>query len=67
MASTGVSRLVLAKVLNHKDKGVTGIYDRHSYDLEKRQALDMWSKQIMVILGYGKKDNVIDLRVGVNV
>ncbi|MEO1932596.1 MAG: tyrosine-type recombinase/integrase [Pseudohongiella sp.] len=67
MASAGVSRLVLAKLLNHKDKGVTSIYDRHSYDPEKRQALEAWSKQIMVMLGYGKKNNVIDLKVGKNV
>jgi hypothetical protein len=33
-------RLVIAKVLNHVDRGVTAIYDRHSYDEEKRVALE---------------------------
>ena len=40
MASAGVARLVIAKVLNHVDKGVTAIYDRHTYDAEKRAALE---------------------------
>lgn len=43
MASIGVSRLVLAKVLNHTDSAVTGIYDRYSYNAEKRDALDKWA------------------------
>jgi len=39
MASEGVSRLVVSKILNHKDQGVTAVYDRHSYDLEKSRRL----------------------------
>ncbi len=43
MASIGVQRLVLAKVLNHIDGAVTAIYDRYSYDAEKREALEKWA------------------------
>ena len=43
MASIGVQRLVLAKVLNHIDGAVTAIYDRYSYDVEKREALEKWA------------------------
>jgi integrase len=43
MASIGVARLVLAKVLNHTDSAVTSIYDRYSYTAEKREALDKWA------------------------
>jgi len=38
MASAGVSRLVVAKVVNHVETGVTAVYDRHSDDAEKRAA-----------------------------
>jgi hypothetical protein len=30
-------------VLNHADRTVTGIYDRHEYLAEKRSALDAWA------------------------
>lgn len=36
MTSNGVPRLVIAKILNHKDSAVTAVYDRHSYDNEKK-------------------------------
>ena len=32
MASAGVPRLVIGKVLNHAERDVTAVYDRHSYD-----------------------------------
>lgn len=50
MASLGVSRLVIGKVLNHLEPGVTKVYDRHSYDAEKRAALEAWSECLTGIL-----------------
>lgn len=50
MASMGVQRLVLSKILNHVETGVTAVYDRHSYDQEKRQALDVWAERLIEIL-----------------
>ena len=46
MASSGVPRLVISKVLNHVESGVTAVYDRHSYDAEKRKALAAWSRTL---------------------
>lgn len=46
MTGLGVSRLVVSKILNHTESSVTAIYDRHSYDDEKRQALELWGKKI---------------------
>ena len=40
MASEGVPRFVIGRVLNHVEPGVTRVYDRHSYDEEKRSALE---------------------------
>lgn len=50
MTGMGTSRLVVSKILNHKEAGVTQIYDRHSYDFEKRQALDAWAKRLNQII-----------------
>ena len=50
MVGAGVSRLVVSKILNHAETGVTAVYDRHSYDLEKRAALDFWDRQLEAII-----------------
>ena len=46
MVGAGVPRLVVSKILNHVETGVTAVYDRHSYDPEKRAALDFWGKRL---------------------
>ncbi len=51
MTSFGASRLVVSKILNHVEQGVTRVYDRHSYDLEKREALDAWGERLGKIVG----------------
>jgi integrase len=61
MTATGISRLVVSKILNHVESGITAVYDRHSYDEEKRQALDSWGRKLQSIVT-GKTGNVIPLR-----
>jgi integrase len=62
MTGAGVSRLVVSKLLNHVENGVTAVYDRHSYDREKRQALETWSRKLGEIIGGQKpKSNVVHL------
>lgn len=51
MTSMGISRLTVSKILNHVEKGVTRIYDRYSYDAEKRQALEEWANKLTEITG----------------
>ncbi|MFB3086922.1 MAG: hypothetical protein ACE10E_01215 [Acidiferrobacterales bacterium] len=63
MTGMGISRLVVSKVLNHAESHVTAVYDRHSYDLEKRQALDAWSRKLGTIIS-GKAGKVIALARG---
>lgn len=50
MASGGVPRLTIKKILNHADRDITAVYDRHSYDPEKRAALDWWAVKLRAIL-----------------
>lgn len=58
----GISRLVVSKVLNHVESGVTAVYDRHSYNAEKRQALDAWGRRLDEILtGTSARANVVSL------
>lgn len=57
MTSMGISRLVVAKILNHAEPGVTKVYDRHSYDAEKRQALEAWGAQVLALVAQGTADD----------
>ena len=54
MTRIGIPRLVVSKILNHVETGVTAIYDRHSYDAEKREALDAWGQKLEAIRGGGR-------------
>ena len=61
MTSIGIPRLVVSKILNHSDQSVTAVYDRHSYDTEKRQALEAWAQQLQRIThGDNRKVNDIE-------
>jgi integrase len=51
MAGMGVPRLVISKILNHVESGVTSVYDRHSYDREKQEALNAWGARLARIVG----------------
>jgi integrase len=53
MASMGTPRLVIGRILNHAEAGVTAVYDRHSYDREKREALEAWGRHLQEILDKG--------------
>ena len=50
MTGMGIPRLTVSKILNHVEPGITAVYDRHSYDKEKREALEAWSKRLMVMV-----------------
>jgi integrase len=51
MASMGIPRLTIGKVLNHVEEGVTSVYDRYAYDAEKRQALEAWAQRLADLVG----------------
>ena len=64
MASSGVPRLVIGKILNHVEPGVTAVYDRHSYDAEKRTALETWARKLTAILQQKAGAKVVPMRRG---
>jgi integrase len=50
MAGGGTPRLTIGKILNHVERDITAVYDRHGYDAEKRIALDAWDRRLTGIL-----------------
>ena len=50
LARAGAGRLVIMKILNHTDSGITGVYDRHNYEIEATAALDAWGRKVMAII-----------------
>jgi integrase len=63
MTSIGISRLVVSKILNHAEAGVTAVYDRHSYDAEKRAALDAWGARLQQIVDASDRHaNIVQMR-----
>ena len=62
MAETGTPRLVIGKILNHVEPGVTKIYDRHSYDREKQKALNAWGVRLSSIVSGPEPEEKTDLQ-----
>ena len=60
LASMGISRLVISRILNHKDNGITAVYDRHGYDNEKKRAIKAWVVKLTRIIE-GSKGDIIEL------
>jgi len=54
MTGIGISRLVVGKILNHVERGITAVYDRHSYDADKRDASFRWEAHLTGILSAKK-------------
>lgn len=61
MTRAGYNRLTVSKVLNHVEGGVTAIYDRHSYDKEKRQALEAWGRRLDAIISGADQSTVVPM------
>jgi len=54
----GTPRLTVSKILGHAEGGITAIYDRHSYDKEKREALDLWGQKLKEILAGESREHI---------
>ena len=65
LAALGVDPFVAERCLNHKIKGVEGIYNRHDYFDERKKALDEWAR-LLKALEEGRPDyNVIPIKKGI--
>jgi integrase len=64
MAELGVQPHIIEAVLNHVSghkAGVAGIYNRASYEAEKRRALELWANQIEQIVA-GRAAKVVPMK-----
>jgi hypothetical protein len=64
MAELGVQPHIIEAVLNHVSghkSGVAGIYNRATYDKEKREALNLWAAHLLAVIE-GKRPTVVPLR-----
>lgn len=57
LAALGVDPVVAERCLNHRIKGVEGIYNRHQYFNERKAALTQWAN-LLVTLERGEDYNV---------
>jgi integrase len=62
LAETGVLPHIVGKVLSHSDQTVTGRhYDKFSYDMEKRKALEAWGARLTEIVTGERRRNVVPM------
>jgi integrase len=64
MAELGVQPHIVEAVLNHVSGhkgGVAGIYNRATYDKEKREALNLWAEHVMATVE-GRKGVVVPMK-----
>jgi hypothetical protein len=46
-----VLRFVISRILNHfEEKDITSVYDRYSYDAERKATMEFWNRQLSAIL-----------------
>jgi len=62
MARSGIAVSTISRVLNHKEGGVTAIYNRYSYLDEKRHALATWARRLTEIVYSSDHVVVVEMR-----
>jgi integrase len=50
IAALGFDHHLIGRLLNHTDQSVTAIYNRHSYDAEKKEMLLAWADRLQQIV-----------------
>ena len=63
LRSLGIDRLIVSKLLNHAEGGVTRIYDRYTADSEKTAAMERWANRLREIISGAPATNVVQLRI----
>jgi integrase len=64
MADLGVPPHIIEAVLNHVSGhkgGVAGVYNRATYDREKREALNLWAERVMALIE-GRKSVIVPMK-----
>ena len=59
LTALGFGRQAMDRILNHADRGVGSVYDRHSYATEDRRIMEAISRHIAQIVSGREGDNVV--------
>jgi len=62
LSKLGIPSDIGERVMGHVIGGVRGVYDRHSFNDEKRRALTAWEGYLSRVIGRTGGDNVLTLR-----
>ena len=65
MRSIGIDRLVVSKLLNHAEGGVTRIYDRYAADPEKAAAMERWANRLRDIIENKPVENIVQFKADI--
>jgi hypothetical protein len=55
---------VTERALNHTSGsfgGVAGVYNLHDYEFERREAMDVWARHVLSLVGSSTPANVVPL------
>jgi integrase len=64
MARLGVDVVTVEQVLGHTMRGVMAVYQRHSFDHEKRHALDLWANFLDGLASGNQASNTVSFSAG---
>ena len=62
LTSLGFGREAMNRVTNHKEGGISDVYDRHKYAEENKAIMEAVARQIVAIAKHGGPINVVALR-----
>jgi len=65
MARLGINLPVIEKVLNHSSGsfgGIVGVYQRHNFSEEKRNALERWGAHVVNLVAKRRSQNIVEKR-----
>ena len=62
MPRLGTPHFIVGQLLGHTVRSVTGVYDRHSYDPEKKKASEKWGRELKTITTGKAAEKVIQIR-----
>jgi integrase len=62
LSMLGVQPIVSELIIGHKQTGILAVYDLYRYEREKRDALQRWEEELMVIIGgHPRAPNIVHL------
>ncbi|GAB3287778.1 tyrosine-type recombinase/integrase [Parahaliea aestuarii] len=65
LSAAGVGQDIAELTIGHTRKGIAAVYDLHTFDKEKRRALEAWERRLLKITARSGGGNVITATFGI--